>query len=57
MTELLPCPFCEGEPRLWQDFERLPEKLWYVSCRHCGAMSNSQWEKDIAVSTWNRRAP
>lgn len=49
--ELLPCPFCGGEPWLY-DNEDGPSN---VMCDHCccdGPLGNNQ----DAVSAWNRRA-
>lgn len=47
MTNLKPCPFCGGEPKLMQ--------AW-VECKKCRAMAAVSGTRNDAVSAWNRRA-
>jgi hypothetical protein len=51
MTNLKPCPYCDGESS-----EPLPDSFGYrVSCRKCGANVFGNTRK-IAIDRWNRRA-
>lgn len=63
--ELLPCPFCGGEPETSGSMSRT-----YVYCEACGASGSSIFhggptnDRDIlnrceaeAIAAWNRRAP
>ena len=48
---LLPCPFCGGEPKLWQKGGRS-----WITCRQCGGKSAALNHPDDAKKFWNRRA-
>ena len=48
---LLPCPFCGGEPRLWQN----GGQSW-ITCRQCGGKSAALSHPEDAKNSWNRRA-
>lgn len=50
--KLLPCPFCNEEPTLWDlDGE------WAVHCATCDMSRDAYIEQDDAVKDWNTRAP
>ncbi|AYC99989.1 Lar family restriction alleviation protein [Neorhizobium sp. NCHU2750] len=56
MTDnLLPCPFCGGEPLIIQS--KHANKLWALHCKNCDAGPSASLGRDEAVETWNRRAP
>lgn len=49
-----PCPFCGGEPMLWQSKEA--RKLWRVVCKNCDAGPSSSFGETAALDRWNARA-
>ena len=51
--ELLPCPFCEGLPRVVED--DFPYPGYNVFCENCGVMISASGDKKFAVSVWNTR--
>ncbi len=69
--EILPCPFCGGDPYLEQSsrgFHRgVSTRLAYVRCKGCGARgphfdlaefgctASSSRANELAVAAWNRR--
>lgn len=57
--ELLPCPFCGGEPRL-SDGEcghnGMPRNYRNPMCTRC-YVSFGYAPKDEAIAMWNRRVP
>ena len=52
-TELRPCPFCGGAARLVGDPQEDGDCI--VICDECGATSGYFYDRDKAVSAWNRR--
>lgn len=55
---LLPCPFCGGEARKWQDPSH--SAAWFIGCddgdRDCfGSIHWAETEAE-AIASWNRRA-
>lgn len=61
MTELLPCPLCNGVAELRERIlfvysEDLYEMDAYVKCTLCGANSKSfRNDKEKAIKLWNTR--
>ena len=59
MSELLPCPFCEGESKLAAlrsiDDLRIAER-YYIVCLDCGAQTAMLATIAAAIAAWNRRA-
>jgi Lar family restriction alleviation protein len=59
--ELLPCPFCGGEPIIWNETDSFNRELYYIQCQGCGLSFNDSWgtydtphiEKE--VEKWNTR--
>lgn len=49
--ELLPCPFCGGEPKLM-----LAGNFYRIGCWDCLAVGVDKHEKSDAIAAWNRRA-
>lgn len=60
--ELKPCPFCGGEPEIYNPFHLLgsPRKAATyhggVRCRDCGCESRPTTPPEKAIAAWNRRA-
>ena len=58
--DLLPCPFCGGQPRLAQWLDTLNPNASWVECE-CGIMTESVYHEDaeqakrLAAAVWNRR--
>lgn len=50
--ELLPCPFCGGDPIV---FVRAAPKLWSFTCRNCDAGPSGSLSRTQAIAAWNRR--
>ena len=50
MTELKPCPFCGGEPVL---FESHFSGIFYVVCKDCGLTAPHRLTKEKAMNVWN----
>lgn len=53
--ELLPCPFCGGEAKLWRTEDSFDSNGWYteVICQHCNARTTGN--EDEAINAWNTR--
>jgi Lar family restriction alleviation protein len=52
--ELLPCPFCDGRPRLVAPvWDLLP----YCECLRCGVKTTMATTNAEAIAAWNRRSP
>jgi len=51
MSELLPCPFCGGEPSLTSG----GPGNHYIRCMVCNAATDDTWKAE-AIASWNRRA-
>lgn len=52
MTELLPCPFCNGTAEVSQLVG-----LWSCECKDCYAATVPMPDGGAAVRRWNRRSP
>jgi hypothetical protein len=50
MSELLPCPFCDGEPEMTS-----ANGEHWVRCTDCGATCQMRGTEKRAVIRWNRR--
>lgn len=51
-TKLLPCPFCGGEARPWQNSENL---YWIIQCTKCVATAGDHVDVAGAAKAWNTR--
>ena len=49
LSDLLPCPFCGGEPII-TDYKNI------IECKKCYATSNMGTKEDV-IKMWNRRTP
>lgn len=62
--ELLPCPFCGGEPKLrYIGNDRTPERKLEIKCSgcrmqltHAARTHGFNWLEDLILRDWNRRA-
>lgn len=50
MSELIPCPFCAGEARIFG-----MKTMSLVGCTSCGCVTAVFGTVDEAVEAWNRR--
>lgn len=50
MTDLKPCPFCGGEPRIYD----YGEGHCLIACSFCCARTHDDFLEE-AIATWNRR--
>lgn len=58
-VELEPCPFCGSTnlgPRLVGGEGAVPEVVFFISCRGCGALGPDLTPKATATELWNTRA-
>lgn len=57
MTELLPCPFCGGEARLFHFSSAIRDEVWRVVCDKpfCAQGPDGCTEAE-AIEAWNTRA-
>lgn len=55
--QLLPCPFCGGEARLFHDDSSDYEQHWtyFVSCMKCEAETQRSKAREHAIEFWNAR--
>lgn len=57
MSDLLPCPFCGGEARVWQDPSH--SKAFFIGCDdgETDCFGATQWAKTEpeAIAAWNHR--
>ena len=63
-VDLLPCPFCGGEAKAYQDFlygtNKRDPNGWFVRCDPCDLIIDAAWGQpslEAAVKGWNTRAP
>ena len=49
---LKPCPFCNGNSRLWDD-----EENYFIACDRCGSCGATRESEAEAIAAWNRREP
>lgn len=52
MTELLPCPFCNGPAQIMSGAAGCHS----VRCEGCSATSDDRSNREHAIAAWNRRA-
>ena len=52
--ELLPCPFCGGEPMV--EYDTMEPFEWAVFCGDCGVMPATSEDEKVARLAWNTRA-
>lgn len=54
--ELMPCPFCGGDARVYKDLchTDLSTTFYTVICTKCGARTHNNFLED-AIKKWNRR--
>ena len=51
--ELLPCPFCGGNVRVWHNLET---ENYDIECQKCGCDVQQHYGcKDEAIEAWNTR--
>ena len=50
---LLPCPFCGGEPKLFD----ADKGYCYVKCPTCFIVTCDYYDAATAIAAWNRRTP
>lgn len=57
VTELLPCPFCGGEARLYENPPYEPPGMFFVRCDPCDLVYDKAWDvpRDQAIAAWNTR--
>lgn len=48
---LKPCPFCNGNSRLWDD-----EENYFIACDRCGSCGATRESEAEAIAAWNNRA-
>jgi len=51
MTDLKPCPFCNGKPILDQD----NEAIFDIYCSGCRAEIRGSLDKEAIIRNWNMR--
>lgn len=49
---LKPCPFCNGEARLFKHGIR---DYWVIGCKRCFVVFPDSFSKQEAITKWNRR--
>lgn len=57
MTDLLPCPFCGGEARVWKYSHPSRGEYWHAVCEepYCCIVGCEDTEAE-AIAAWNERA-
>ena len=57
MTELLPCPFCGGEARIFHFSSAVRDEVWHAVCEKpfCTIGPDGYTEAE-AIEAWNTRA-
>lgn len=58
MDELKPCPFCGGEPKLWEvQFGAEPTPRFWVKCKQCRVgFEMDFFTREYAVNALNKRS-
>ena len=51
--ELLPCPFCGGEPMT--EYDTINPFEYVVYCGDCGVMTTTSEDEKVAFREWNSR--
>ena len=52
MSELKPCPYCDGN-KATVDIN--PYSAWGVFCPQCGANTKPSMQKKVSIKRWNTR--
>ena len=51
--EVLPCPFCNSEPRLMANHFTDDSHIYNVKCRRCGMEGPHMHDAEQAIAAWN----
>ena len=53
--QVLACPFCGGEAKLYTKLDVKHGMLHFIKCQECFSRSSSYKTKEEAYTAWNRR--
>ena len=56
MSELLPCPFCGGNPDIHARHWTNGNHDWWISCIKCCSETTTFNDAEEAIKAWNTRA-